>query len=93
MNVNKPGVGAFAQYVGAYHDLLLKIPDSMSFEDAASFGTGVATASLSLFHEMRVPATLEQLSASIGSQAGEDYVLVAGGSTATGTRAIQMLKL
>lgn len=92
MNVDKPSVGAFAQYVGAYHDLLLKIPESMSFEDAASFGTGVSTASLSLFHEMCVPATLEQLSAGVENNAGE-FVLVAGGSTATGTRAIQLLKL
>lgn len=91
MNVNKPGIGAFAQYVGAYHDLLLKIPKHMSFEDGASFGTGVSTASLSLFHEMCVPATLEQLSAGIETKTG-DYVLVAGGSTATGTRAIQLLK-
>lgn len=92
MNVNKPGIGAFAQYVAAYNDLLLKLPESMSFEDGASFGTGVSTASLSLFHEMRVPATLEQLSAGVPSDSGE-FVLVAGGSTATGTRAIQLLKL
>ncbi|KAF7502832.1 hypothetical protein GJ744_005011 [Endocarpon pusillum] len=103
MNKLQPDVGAFAEYVGAYADLLLKIPDGMSFEEAASFGTGVATAALSLFSELRVPASLDQLhehravSVSDGQADVEgkerEFVLVAGGSTATGTRAIQLLKL
>lgn len=100
MNKLRPGVGAFAEYVGAYADLLLKVPDHMSFEEAASLGTGVATAALGLFHELRVPASLKQLrdhhSVMNGAaEAGEggEFVLVAGGSTATGTRALQLLKL
>lgn len=101
MNRLRPDVGAFAEYVGAYADLLLRIPDHMSFEDAASFGTGVATASLSLFSELSVPASLAQLrehqpasDGKAGADVGHrEFVLVAGGSTATGTRAIQLLKL
>lgn len=99
MNKLRPEVGAFAEYVGAYADLLLKIPDSMSFEEAASFGLGVATASLSLFHEMRVPAPFgpfharsEQLAVQ-GNRGNAEFVLVSGGNTATGTRALQLLKL
>lgn len=95
MNKLQPDVGAFAEYVGAYADLLLKIPDSMSLEEAASFGTGVATASIGLFSELGVPASLDQLRE--GKPAGDveerEFVLVAGGSTATGTRAIQLVKL
>ncbi|KAL8721590.1 MAG: hypothetical protein Q9225_001754 [Loekoesia sp. 1 TL-2023] len=101
MNKLQPDVGAFAEYVGASADLLLKLPDHMSFEEAASFGTGVATASMSLFSELRVPASLDQLREhrSVRDEQAEieaderEFVLVAGGSTATGTRAIQMLKL
>lgn len=97
MNKLLPDVGAFSEYVGACADLLLKLPDSMSFEDGASFGTGVATAALSLFHELGVPASLEQLRKGEPATAeeieGREFVLVAGGSTATGTRAIQLLKL
>lgn len=100
MNKLRPDIGAFAEYVGAYADLLLKIPDDMSFEDAASLGTGVATAALGLFHELRVPASLEDLRHSSGitkPPSMEDpeskFVLVAGGSTATGTHALQLLKL
>ncbi|KAL7911486.1 GroES-like protein [Trichoderma velutinum] len=97
MNKLLPDVGAFSEYVGACADLLLKLPDSMSFEDGASFGTGVATAALSLFHELGVPASLEQLRKGEPVTADQieerEFVLVAGGSTATGTRAIQLLKL
>lgn len=96
MNKLRPDVGAFAEYVGAYADLLLKIPDSMSFEQAASFGTGVATAAMSLFSEMKVPSSLDTLKQQLFMPTGinkGDFVLVAGGSTATGTRAIQLLKL
>ncbi|KAI4119468.1 MAG: hypothetical protein LQ345_000622 [Seirophora villosa] len=95
MNKLRPDVGAFAEYVGAYADLLLKVPDHMSFEEAASFGTGVATASIGLFSELGVPASLDQLRKNQPADDVEEreFVLVAGGSTATGTRAIQLLKL
>ncbi|KAI9746348.1 MAG: hypothetical protein M1818_000060 [Claussenomyces sp. TS43310] len=101
MNKLRPDVGAFAEYVGACADLLLKLPDHMSFEDAAGLGTGVATASLSLFSELRVPASLDQLRGHqpVSVEQAEveieerEFVLVAGGSTSIGTRAIQLLKL
>ena len=89
MNALRPEIGAFAEYVGATGHLLLKIPDIMSFEDAATLGTGVATAGLALFKELNLPGTLEQPT----QKARRPFVLVCGGSTATGTRALQMLKL
>ncbi|KAH7322431.1 chaperonin 10-like protein [Stachybotrys elegans] len=96
MNKLIPDVGAFSEYVGACADLLLKIPDSMSFEEGATLGTGVATASMGLFSELGVPASLDQLRsgepASPEQLDEREIVLVAGGATATGTRAIQLLK-
>lgn len=89
MNSLQPDVGAFAEYVGASGNFLLKIPEDMRFEDAASLGVGVATAGLGLFKELEVPATLEKPAQS----ARGTFVLVCGGSTSTGTRAIQMLKM
>ncbi|KAK4170805.1 chaperonin 10-like protein [Triangularia setosa] len=82
-------IGGFAQYVGAMAELLLRLPGEMSFEEGASLGIGVATATLSLFDRLCIPATLENLRR--GEPKQGDFVLVAGGSTASGTRAIQLL--
>ncbi|OBT93212.1 hypothetical protein VE01_08819 [Pseudogymnoascus verrucosus] len=96
-NSLEPRVGAFAQYVGATAELLLRIPDTMTFEEASTLGIGLATAGLALFRELEIPVSIEDLI----DRAGPDsdvtsnaaWVLVSGGSTATGTRAIQLLKL
>ena len=97
LNKLKPDGGAFAEYVRASADLLLRIPDGMSFEEAATLGMGVTTSILGLWGELKVPASLERLAAarrSAQDKHGEGaFVLVAGGSTATGTRAIQLLRL
>ncbi|EPE33745.1 GroES-like protein [Glarea lozoyensis ATCC 20868] len=99
-NSLEPCVGAFAQYVGATAELLLKIPDGMAFEEASTLGIGLATAGLVLFRELEIPVRIEDLivraaDAKISPNAAPSgaWVLVSGGSTATGTRAIQMLKL
>lgn len=96
MNKLRPDVGAFGEYVNAMADFLLKIPDSMSFEEAATLPMGVGTAMYALFREMGLPISLDQLHAgksTNGVNEDREFVLVAGGSTATGTRAIQLLKL
>ncbi|KAK4868684.1 hypothetical protein LT330_006886 [Penicillium expansum] len=102
-NSLEPRVGAFAQYVGATAELLLKIPDTMTFEEASTLGIGLATAGLALFRELEIPVRIGDLIDRAGpaGPAGSDsdvtpnavWVLVSGGSTATGTRAIQLLKL
>jgi NADPH:quinone reductase-like Zn-dependent oxidoreductase len=63
----------------------------MSFEDAAGLGLGVATAAVGLFEDLGVPAALAAKQEV--ENPDPEFVLVAGGSTATGTRAIQLLKL
>ncbi|KAI3054057.1 hypothetical protein CBS147352_4005 [Aspergillus niger] len=82
-----PAVGAFAQYVGATDLTVLKVPDHMSLEEAATLGSGVGTIGLALFKSLNVPGWP-------GLPADKPVdVLVYGGSTATGTLAIQFLKL
>ncbi|CAI7584224.1 unnamed protein product [Penicillium palitans] len=64
----------------------------MSLNDAASIGLGLFTAGLGLFHELKVPGSLCDPN---DLEIAEDkrVALVADGSTATGTRTIQLLKL
>ncbi|KAF7596236.1 hypothetical protein BBP40_002769 [Aspergillus hancockii] len=93
MNKTRPDVGAFAEYVAAPANLLLRLPVEMGFEDAASMGLGLFTAGLGLFRELQVPESHDSGSPGLEDSSKRDFVLVAGGSTATGTRAIQLLKL
>lgn len=79
--------GAFCQYSIAIEDLACKIPDSMTYEEATTFGVGIGTAGASLFQALKLP-----LPGSPKENNKTTYVLVSGGATATGTIAIQLLK-
>lgn len=52
INKLQADVGVFSEYAGACADSLLKVPDHMSLEEAAS---------MNLFSKLRVPASLGQL--------------------------------
>jgi NADPH:quinone reductase-like Zn-dependent oxidoreductase len=82
-----PRVGAFAEYVGATGFVTLKIPDQFSFDQGASLGSGIGTIGLALFKSLEVPGYPTEPAAK------PRHVLIYGGSTATGTMAIQLLKL
>ena len=88
-NSLEPSVGAFCEYAAADGDLLVKLPQKMSFEEGATIGIGLGTALLCIFRELKLPGPLYPRKRSTDG----DFVLVAGGSTATGTRTIQLLKL
>ncbi|WEW56048.1 hypothetical protein PRK78_001483 [Emydomyces testavorans] len=80
--------GAFAQYVAGYADHLWRVPDRMSMEDATAIGwCVVGSVGLALFRTMGLPGTPEK------PVEKPTYALVYGGSTASGTMAIQLLKL
>ncbi|QLI69613.1 Trans-enoyl reductase FSL5 [Metarhizium brunneum] len=87
LNPLAPDVGAYAEYVGASDVAVIKVPESMSMEEAASLGTGIGTMGMALFHTLQVPGY------PTGPAATPKVVLVYGGSTASGTMAIQLLKL
>ncbi|KAI7788062.1 zinc-binding dehydrogenase family [Diaporthe eres] len=88
MNKFRPRAGAFGEYVVLDGDMALKIPESMGFEEAAGMGMRIATAGMALFWSLGIPT--EWLLKAAGEQMP---VLVYGGSTSTGTMAIQLLKL
>lgn len=60
---------------------LLQIPDNLSFEEAATMNTGVITVGQALYQSLGLPLP--------GTKSYGGYLLIYGGSTATGTIAIQ----
>lgn len=86
LNPDDKTAGAFAEYVLAIDDLTCHIPQWMSFEDAATFPTAVATAFCSIYQTFGFPGPEEP-------HEEASHVLVSGGATSSGLMAIQLLKL
>lgn len=83
-----PRVGGLAQWVGAVDHVTLKLPDAMSFEEGAALGSGISTVGIALFRSLQIPGyPLQKLADR------PRHVLVYGGSTATGTLAVQLIRL
>lgn len=87
MNPLEPSLGAFASYVGARPVGVLHLPKSVTFESGSAFGTSFMTAGLALFRSLDLPGY------PLAPSAKSPSVLVYGGSTATGTAALQLLRL
>ncbi|KAL4971413.1 chaperonin 10-like protein [Aspergillus desertorum] len=87
MNALEPSVGAFAEYTAAAQWTLLRVPSHMSLEEGASLGISFMTIGLALFSSLK-------LSGRPLAPASQPLpVLVYGGSSSTGTAAIQLLKM
>lgn len=87
-NPAHPSHGAFANYVVAQADLCFRMPPFMSFETGSSLGLGLMTVGL-VFKSFDLRPFEPP---SPNSRTKKPYVLVYGGSTATGTLAIQLFK-
>jgi aspyridone synthetase trans-acting enoyl reductase len=98
-NPDEKDNGAFAQYLAAYADLVWKVPDAMSMESASCLGVGLVTVGLALFYEMGLvlpdlaAITRDEHNDSRNDESKQDYVLVYGAATATGTLALQALRM
>jgi NADPH:quinone reductase-like Zn-dependent oxidoreductase len=79
--------GAFAEYIVAKGDLAMKIPDAMGFEEAATLSLGTTTVMQGLFQKaLRLNWPTDPVTEQI-------FLLIYGGSTATGALGIQFAKL
>jgi len=78
--------GAFAEHIVAKAEVQIKIPESLSFEEASTLGVGISTVGQGLYQSLELPLPT--------NPAKEAFpLLIYGGSTATGTLAIQFAKL
>ncbi|KAI0489983.1 putative zinc-binding oxidoreductase ToxD [Xylaria cf. heliscus] len=93
-NDANPENGAFARYIAVKEDLQIHIPDNVSFEAACTVGVGFCTAGYALYHELRLPFPDDVRENPDGDKSGDrSSILIYGGSTASGTIAIQLAKL
>ncbi|KAJ5112738.1 hypothetical protein N7532_000783 [Penicillium argentinense] len=85
-NAVQPEDGSFAEYIVVKGDVQLRIPEHLSFQEAATLGAGIQTIGQALYQTLRL---------ALPSQPIKDAtpILIYGGSTATGTLAIQFAKL
>ncbi|KAI1458276.1 oxidoreductase-like protein [Annulohypoxylon moriforme] len=85
-NSDRPEEGAFAEHVIAHSNIAIKVPDNLPMEEAATLGVGVTTAGQGLYQSLGLPWP--------NAPAEKSFpILIYGGSTATGTLAIQYAKL
>lgn len=87
MNPSDPRAGTFQQYVSLLADFTLKIPDSMRFEEASTLGVALSTMGYALFRSLDIPGHPQR-----PAEKATEYVLVYGGSSASGTIAIQLIR-
>jgi NADPH:quinone reductase-like Zn-dependent oxidoreductase len=85
-NSNNHEDGSFAEYIMVKADICIKVPSSISMEQAATLGIGITTIGQTLYRSLDLPLP-PSLTATPFS------ILIYGGNTATGSLAIQFAKL
>lgn len=85
-NFNEPEDGAFAEVIAVKGDTAMRIPDGVSFEEAATMGVSTFTCGQGLFQKMGLDLPGQ-------SEEKKECLLIYGGSTSSGTLGIQLATL
>lgn len=88
-NLVNPDDGVFAERAAVVGDLQMRIPDGLSFEQAATLGLGSITVGQGLYQKA---LKLQLPSSQATNKSNKTPVLIYGGTTATGALAIQFAK-
>jgi NADPH:quinone reductase-like Zn-dependent oxidoreductase len=92
-NLLNPDDGVFSERAAVIGDLQMRIPQSMSFEEAATLGLGSITVGQGLFQKamkLQLPTADHDVTRRIRNK--DVAVLIYGGSSATGALGIQFAK-
>lgn len=92
-HIPHPEDGAFAEQILVKADVQMRVPDEMSFEDAATLGVGIFTCGQGLVAEMGLRRPRMAGRPENGSGGKDEMVLIYGGSTATGSLGVQFAAL
>lgn len=85
-NIDQPFDGIFGEYAVVKGDVQLHIPSYMSFEQACTMPLGLATVGQGLYQQAL------KLNLDADPDTSNEWVLIYGGSSATGSLAIQFAK-
>ncbi|PLN79353.1 hypothetical protein BDW42DRAFT_186747 [Aspergillus taichungensis] len=88
-NAQQPEDGAFAEYIVVPVSTQTRIPDSLSFQEAATLGVGVTTVGQALYQSLKM--VLPEVNPQVVAE--REPVLIYGASTATGALAVQFARL
>lgn len=86
-NAQKLDYGCFGDIIIAKADVSIVIPENLSFEEAATLGIGIGTVGQSLYQSLKLPLPPAE------AENPPKDILIYGGSSATGSLAIQYAKL
>lgn len=93
LNPLKPDTGAFAAFTATPDWASLKLPDAWSLAQGASLGTPFTTVGAALFRNLGLAGGPLDPIRNPQDRVSTGWVLVNGGASATGTAALQILKL